>query len=96
MPRIQAYVDDEMYEILKKIASETQASISQVAGNAIVSGLKKSPITDTVFEAKKTNALLSYVLGAVYDRSIIDINSEKVSQLIDNIEAAIKQKMTID
>ena len=93
MPRVQSYVDDETHEILKKKAHEQQCSISQIIGKAIIKGLNVTENSSSLFDTKKTHALLSYILGSVYDKDIVKSNSEAVGSLIDNIEEAIRKKL---
>jgi hypothetical protein len=88
MPRIQTYLDDEVYELLKAKAHESQSSISQVSGQAIVDGIQKKS-TSVDLQLKKVTTMLEYVLCSVHDVAIAKTNQANVEKLIKLINESI-------
>ena len=93
MPRFQVYMSDETLEQIKEIALKNNCSVSQAAGKAILDGLNKPSYPESMFEAKKTNALLSYVLGSVYDEGMLKSNTATVHSILDKIEDGVRKKL---
>lgn len=100
MARIQAYVDDDIHQLLKRYSEENSSSISHAAGKLIASQLtQKDNESQERTKNKQTLARLlngvNQILMCVYDSEKVSIKSDSAKECLDIIkDFVLKQEQT--
>lgn len=88
-PRVQVYLDLDVYESLQKVADSLQTSLSKSAARMIEKGMNNHQRERS---DKKTHLMLTYLLASVYDNQIAISNTDTVKELIKHIESKIEME----
>ena len=90
--KLQIYLDEKTGQKIKDLAKNNTMSVSKYAArvleNHATSGL------DTALFQIKIQAMLSQILGSVYDYEVVKSNTDEIKKLLQKIEDKAKEKLT--